>query len=400
MERRGFLKLFGVSALPLSGRNSSLQSPEEKIIPGDPSVLKISDIKLIEVSSRADGNRRGIYVEILTNKGLTGIHGPIFNEMAFIIHSKFKSLLIGKDAIAGEDLWEKMRRRDRHARSGHMMMAISALDNALWDLRGKYFGVPVDRLLGGPTRDRLRAYGSMGGHSTEPKEAAEIAGKYYDQGFTAQKWFFDHSPKDGMKGMRKNIDMVHQLRDTLGDGAELLFDARWAWDVPYAMDMARAMLPHRPTWLEEPLHPEQLNGYIRLKRDTGIPLAAGEHLYTRWNIKPFLDASALDYVQADPEWCGGITELVKICALCAAYEVKVVPHGHGLLTILHVVASQSSTLCPLVEFLIKWQYERQQYFHKPVLFPENGYFHLPSEPGTGLALDEDKIEEKRELLFN
>ena len=398
MERRNFLKICSLSA---AGSSLTTTRPTQIFaMPGPYATLKITDVQTFEVRAREAENRTAVYLEIMTDKGYTGLHGPIFSEMAFIIQSKFKSMLIGRDALAGEDLWERMRRRDRHARSGHMMMAISAVDNALWDLRGKYYGVPVYRLLGGPTREKLRAYGSMGGHSTEPAEAASVARKYFDDGFTSQKWFFDYSPKDGMEGMRNNIALVRALREELGDAANLLFDGRWAWDVPYAMDMARAMLPYRPMWLEEPLHPEQLEGYVRLKRDTGIPLASGEHFYTRWNVKQFLDAGALDFVQADPEWCGGITELVKICALCDAYEVKVVPHGHGLLSILHVVAAQSETLCPLVEFLIKWQFERQQYFHKPVLFPENGFFKLPAEPGTGLALDDDKIAERRVLRFD
>lgn len=362
--------------------------------------LKIRNVRLLQVIGGQNRSRRAIYVEITTEDGPSGLYGPINKEQAFVIQSKFRSLLIGRDALAGQAIWDKMRRRDRHARSSLFMMAISAVDNALWDIRGKHFGVPVYRLLGGPTRDRVRAYASMLGYSVEPDEAGKIARQYFERGFTAQKWFFKYNPTHGGEGRKKNLELVQALRKALGDNAELMFDCLWSWDVPYAISMAREILPYRPTWLEEPLHPEQLEGYKRIKRDTGIPLAAGEHFYTRWNVKQFLDDGVLDFIQADPEWCGGITELVKICALAEAYEVKVVPHGHHILAAAHVVAAQPQSVCPMVEYLFHSHLDRMQYFHKKVLRPEKGWLQLPNRPGMGLVLDEDKITEKRELKWD
>ncbi|MHC4742134.1 MAG: enolase C-terminal domain-like protein [Planctomycetota bacterium] len=403
-NRRGFIKS-GIGAGCLAVMAHTVGSPG--ILAAEPKTsvkggkLEITDIRLLQLSGRNDNSRRrAIYVEIDTDGGINGIYGPINREQAFIIRSKLRSSLIGADALAGEDLWEKMRRRDRHARAAQMMMAISAADNALWDIRGKHFGVPVYRLLGGPTRTRLKAYASLLGYSVEPDQAARVAREYFDTGFIAQKWFFKYNPTDGALGRRKNLDLVRALRGELGDAAELLFDCKWAWDVPYAISMARDILPYRPTWLEEPLHPEQLEGYIRIKRETGIPLASGEHFYTRWNVKPFLDAKVLDFVQTDPEWCGGITELVKICAMAEAYEVKVVPHGHHILAAAHVVAAQPASLCPMVEYLFHSHLDRMQYFHKNPLRPENGLLELPREPGVGLTLDEDKIGDKRELKWD
>jgi L-alanine-DL-glutamate epimerase-like enolase superfamily enzyme len=362
--------------------------------------LKIRNVRTLQVVSGENRNKRAIYVEITTENGPTGLYGPINKEQAFVIQSKFRSLLVGRDALAGQALWDKMRRRDRHARSSLFMMAISAVDNVLWDIRGKHFGVPVYRLLGGPTRDRVRAYASMLGYSVEPDKAGKVAREYFDRGFTAQKWFFKYNPTHGGQGRKKNLQLVQALRKALGDNAELMFDCLWSWDVAYAISMAREILTYRPTWLEEPLHPEQLEGYRRIKRDTGIPLAAGEHFYTRWNVKQFLDASVLDFVQADPEWCGGITELVKICALAEAYEVKVVPHGHHILAAAHVVAAQPASVCPMVEYLFHSHLDRMQYFHKRVLRPEKGWLELPLQPGLGLVLDEDKIAEKREMKWD
>jgi L-alanine-DL-glutamate epimerase-like enolase superfamily enzyme len=337
-----------------------------------------------------------IYVRVETKDGPDGLYGPISADEAFIIRGRLRPFLLGRDPLSGEALWDQMRGLDRHARSGQMMMAISAVDCALWDLRGKHFGVPVYRLLGGPTRERIRAYGSMGGHSTEPDKAVQSARKVFDEGFTAQKWFFRWGPADGAEGRGKNLALVRSLRGALGEEADLMFDCGRAWDVPYAVSMAQAMASSRPFWLEEPLQPERLEGYKRIKREGGVPLAAGEHLYTRSDVKPFLDAGVLDYLQVDPDWTGGITELVKICALAAVYDVKVTPHGHGILPAAHVVASQPPSLCPMIEFLFG-HLTRMQFFHKNALYPENGWLTLPNEPGLGLSLDPEKIEETEDL---
>lgn len=340
-----------------------------------------------------------MYVEITTGEGLSGFYGPLLRPQAYVIYSELRRSLVGRDPLCGEMLWDQMYRMDRHSRAGHMMMAISAVDCALWDLRGKYFQAPVYRLLGGPTRERIRAYGSALGHSLEPDLASKRAREFYEMGFTAQKWFFRHGPGAGYEGREKNLQLVRTLRETLGDEAELMFDCWMGWDLQYAISMANDMMPHKPTWLEEPLPPNRLEGFIKLKGTTGIPLATGEHLYTRWDVKPFLEAGAIDFIQADPDWTGGITELVKICALAAIYEVKVVPHGHNIVPAAHVIASQSPSICPLMEYLIRFQ-ERQQFFHKFPWRPTNGHMQLPAEPGLGIDFDESRIEERHELKWD
>ena len=340
-----------------------------------------------------------MYVEIATDEGFSGFYGPLLSPQAYVIYSELRRFLIGRDPLCGVMLWDQMSRMDRHARAGHMMMAISAVDCALWDLRGKYFQAPVYRLLGGPTRERIKAYGSTLGHSLEPDLASKRAREFYEMGFTAQKWFFRHGPGAGYEGKEKNLKLVRTLRETLGDEAELMFDCWMGWDLQYAISMANDMMPYKPTWLEEPLPPNRLEGFIKLKRTTGIPLAAGEHLYTRWDVKPFLEAGAIDFLQADPDWTGGITELVKICALAAIYEIKVVPHGHNIVPAVHVIASQSPSICPLMEYLIRFQ-GRQQFFHKFPWKPVNGHMQLPTEPGLGIDFDESRIEDRRELEWD
>jgi L-alanine-DL-glutamate epimerase-like enolase superfamily enzyme len=338
---------------------------------------------------------RQIFVEILTDDGPAGLYGPLMGKQAAIIGERLKPFLIGRDPLAGELLWDQMSLIDRHGRTGYMTMAISAIDNALWDLKGKLFGVPVYRLLGGPTREALRPYASMLGFSLEPEAVRERVTQFQEMGFTAQKWFFRHGPSAGREGMQKNLTLVRTLREAVGEGYDLMFDCFQSWDVPYAVAMAREMLAYRPTWLEEPLPANDLDGFVRIRQATGIPLATGEHLDTRWGVKPYLEAGILDFLQTDPEWTGGITELVKICAMAAVYGVKVVPHGHHIAAAAHVVASQPPALCPMVEYLIEHK-ERQQALLKNPLIPVNGMIPLPTAPGL-IELDEAKYDEREEL---
>ena len=223
----------------------------------------------------------------------------------------------GKDPLTGATVWGT-RRTTRHTETGWAITALSAIDLALWDLRGKAAGQPVWRLLGA-TRRRLNAYASMLGYSVKPAEARKTARAFFDQGFTRQKWFFMSGPVDGAEGLKQNIELVRAVREELGPDATLMFDGiQSVWksvDLQFSIALAKGILPYKPHWLEEPLRPDDLEGYTRLKGETGITLAAGEHWYTRWNVKPFLDRGLVSFVQSDPEWCGGISEWLKICEL-------------------------------------------------------------------------------------
>jgi L-alanine-DL-glutamate epimerase-like enolase superfamily enzyme len=341
---------------------------------------------------------RARYVEILTDSDHHGVFGPIEEEQSYVIHRFLRSLLIGRDALATEALYDQMIRLNRHGRSGLFMTGVSAVDCALWDLKGKAWGQPVYHLLGGPTRTAVPAYASMLGFSIEPEAAAQVAREFKQQGFTAQKWFFRYGPGDGESGKTRNLALVQALREALGPHYTLMVDAYMGWDVSYASEMARALEPYNLTWLEEPIPPERVGGFVRLKAAARVPLATGEHVYTRWQVKELLTAGAIDVVQTDPDWTGGITELVKICALASAFETPVVAHGHSLLAALHVAGSQSPNVVPMVEYLIQHQ-PNKQFFHRPVYQPEQGMVRLPDLPGLGLVLDEAKIEQRSRVDF-
>ncbi|MDP8907563.1 MAG: mandelate racemase/muconate lactonizing protein [Chloroflexota bacterium] len=344
----------------------------------------------------SDGRLTAAYVQIETDDGVAGLFGPVFLETAHLIRTKLAPYLLGQDPLAGERLWDVLYRSDRHARKGALMMAISAVDCALWDLRGKVLDLPVYRLLGGPTRERVACYASMLGHSLDAGRVREAAQAAVASGFTAQKWFFRHGPSHGLEGMERNVDLVRTVREAVGPSIEIMFDCWMGWDATYATRLLERIAEYRPRWLEEPVPPDRIGDLAAIRRASRVPIATGEHEYTRWGFLQLLQADAVDVIQADPDWCGGISELVKICTLASAYGRHVVPHGHSVPAAVHVVASQSPGVCPMVEFLLLNQ-PFAQLFHLGYVEPEGGSIALPTSPGLGIAIDEEKVEERIEL---
>lgn len=334
-----------------------------------------------------------LYLKIKTDRGPEGLYGPIDREAAVVVDQQLRPFLMGKNPLAGETVWDEMHRSNRHSRRGIFMMAISAVDNTLWDLRGRYFNAPVYRLLGGPTRSRVEAYASCLGYSLEPEAVRTRTVAVKKEGFRHQKWFLAYGPADGAEGMEKNVALVRNLREAAGPETELMFDAFSGWDLNYALAWAKQVEGFRPRWIEEAFHPDKLDSFVQLRRATSIPVASGEHLYGRWECHDYLKAGALNVLQADPEWCGGVSELVKICALASLFDVHVIPHGHSIHSALHVIASQSPMTCPLMENLIL-KMNSYHHFEKNPPKLANGFFSLPEAPGFGIELDAGKIEKQ------
>ena len=382
----------------------------------------VRDVRVIRVRDR-NGGATELYLKITSESGLSGFAGPLLTEQAAAFPVDLHALLVGQDVAEPETvnfntLWTQCHpgrpleryadgkdprngatvwgtvRAKRHTETGWLITALSAIDLALWDLRGKAAGQPVWRLLGA-SRQRLSAYASMLGYSVKPTEAAKTAREFFDKGFKKQKWFFMSGPVDGAEGLKQNIELVRAVREELGPEATLMFDGiQSVWksvDLRFSIALAKAILPYTPHWLEEPLRPDDLEGYTRLKGETGITLAAGEHWYTRWNVKPFLDRGLVSFVQSDPEWCGGISEWLKICELTRGYPgVQVIPHGHHVLAASACVASQSETLCPMMEYLYQSRVRFQHCQTRP-LTASAGTFALAEDPGLGPTLDEARL---------
>lgn len=390
----------------------------------DAKPIIVRDAKIIRVRDRKGGQTES-YLEITGESGLKGYAGPLVKEQAAAFPANLRELLVGRDAadpeklnfatlwaachpgktlesyaagkdpLTGATVWGA-KRATRHTETGWAITALTAMDLALWDLRGKAAGAPVWQLLGAK-RQRLNAYASMSSESAvKPAEARKMARDLFDQGYKRQKWFFTNGPIDGAQGLQQNIELVRGVREELGAEAILMFDGigyvRKSVDVDYAIALAKGIQPYKPNWLEEPLEPDDFEGYTRLKGETGITLAAGEHWYTRWNVKPFLDRGIVSFVQSDPEWCGGIGEWLKICELVKGYPgVQVVPHGHHMLASSACVASQPESLCPMLEWQLKSKVQFQHCQTRP-LVAEKGTFAMAAEPGLGPSLDEARME--------
>ncbi|MHC4505205.1 MAG: enolase C-terminal domain-like protein, partial [Planctomycetota bacterium] len=354
--------------------------------------MKIAAVRLRRVHGHLERDRpiSAVYVEIETADGIVGRSGPVFREQAFIVATRLRPFLLaegGRDASDVEGLWERMYRLDRHGHAGYMLMAVSAVDNALWDLRGKAEGAPVFRLLAGlaggegsRARTELPAYCSINFYPDDADGIARCAREWRDRGFVAQKYFFRHDPQDGDEGRAADVLLARTVRETLGPDAKIMFDARRTWDEEHALALVGPLEQLGPFWLEEPFLPHRRDLYARLRGACALPLAAGEHLYTRWEVAPYLEAGILSFVQSDPEWCGGITELVRIADLAAGRGVTLVPHGHGIAAAAQVVASQSESVCPMVEYLPR-HLHRMQWFPQEPLVADAGRVRLPETPG-------------------
>ena len=341
-----------------------------------------------------------IYLVIETENKCTGISGPINENVAFIIAKQLKSILIGKDAFATELIWDQMYRKLVHGRQGNPIWAISFVDCALWDLKGKALNQPVYKLLGGATVNKMPAYASMLGYNVlDMNLVKKRALAYKSKGFTAQKWFFRYGPAKGIEGLKKNIELVKTLRETLGDDYDLMFDCWQSMDVPYILSLAEAIKKYNPKWLEECAMPDRIESYVRIKNKINIPLAGAEHHYTRWGMNQFISQGALDIIQADPHWCGGISEMMKISALCSTHDLILIPHAGAMHSGVHFSFSQSPAHTPLIEYLVKWMPIMQFFVEEPIV-PNQGFINVPEKSiGLGVEIDSTKII-SQEYVFN
>jgi L-alanine-DL-glutamate epimerase-like enolase superfamily enzyme len=343
-----------------------------------------------DTEKKVPGIRTGYFIEISTDEGLTGRYGLIENRAELItIMDGLAAHLVGRDPLDNRMIWDILSRFDRHSRSGLMMMAVSAVDIALWDLKGKMLGLPVYRILGGGRR-RIKPYISALGFSVEKEAAKKRALEIKAMGVKAQKWFFRYGPTDGAEGIRKNLDLAFGLREALGDDYELMFDCWMGWTVNYALKIFPDLEKVRPLWVEEVLRPQMADAYRRLKAETGIPLSAGEHFYTRMEVNGYLKDNIFAVMQSDPVWCGGITECLRIAELCEVYGTILIPHGHALLPAMHVVASMPADTCPYCEYLLVFMDQKNAFF-KVNRLGSDGYLSLNDNPGLGEDIDEERL---------
>jgi L-rhamnonate dehydratase len=336
-----------------------------------------------------------LIVEIFTDDGQVGIGNaalapPITKQ---VIDLYLKPSLIGADPWNIEFLWQQMYRKTMaFGRKGIGMAAISAVDIALWDLLGKSAKQPVFRLLGGRTKPRIPVYASRL-YSVELSELAAEAKRYKKEGYKAMKLRFGWGPTDGATGMQKNVALVKTVRESVGDGIDVMADAYMGWTLDYAKRMLPLLEPFHLRWLEEPVIPDDIRGYAELKSYARIPIAGGEHEFTQYGFCELLEARAVDYIQFDTNRVGGITQARKISALAESHSVPVIPHA-GQMHNYHVVMASLNS--PMAEYFpvvdVEVGNELFWYIFAGEPRAKDGFIDLDDNvPGLGLSVNEKAL---------
>lgn len=365
---------------------------------------KIADIKVHLVSgpvpgTYADATRQVetvgfTIVRIITDQGLEGV-GITYHEVGgeatkVLIEKNFVPRLIGVDPLEHEVIYADFVQYLRGiGRKGLMFCALSAIDIALWDLKGKIFDLPLYRLLGG-NKSEVPVYASGGWTSyTDEELVEEIAGMVAD-GYRMVKF------KVGVEGghnLRRDYARVAAVREAVGPDIGIMLDANNCWDAATGVQFANRVRDLDIMWLEEPVPADDIPGLARFKRGTDVPLATGEHEYTRYGVRDLLLHEAADVVQIDGARSGGYTEMLKIAAITQAWNVKFAPHAMENIQA-HLVSAVPNAL--FLERLLMFEPITAAVF-KDVPVPVKGMMPIPNKPGLGLELDLDYIKAHDEL---
>ena len=296
--------------------------------------------------------------------------GAVFDTLA----REIADLAAGADAERIEQLWEKLWWALHYGgRGGPTVLALSAFDTALWDLKAKRAGQPLWRLLGGHDR-RVTCY--AGGIDLDlPLDAllAQTDGNL-ERGFRAIKM------KVGRPNLGEDVERIAAMRQHLGDGFPLMVDANMKWTVDQAIRAARAFQPFDLTWLEEPISPDDVAGHARVVREGGLPVAAGENLRTLWDFRHLIASGGVTWPEPDVTNCGGVTSFMKICHLAEAFNLPVTSHGAHDVTV-HLLAA-----CPNGQFLEAHGFGLERYIEEPMRI-EDGMAIAPDRPGHGIVFD-------------
>jgi L-alanine-DL-glutamate epimerase-like enolase superfamily enzyme len=363
--------------------------------------MKITQIETIRVREQ----RHNIWVHVHTDTGLVGL-GETFYAPSVVqaaIHDFFGPLLIGRDPFEIERHWEAMFRLSDHAGyGGAEMRAISALDMALWDIKGQAVGLPVYELLGGAVRKRIRVYAT----SMPYLGAGELAKELLDEGITAMKGgptiplaiasdgqFL--SPQD----LDRALQPIRDIREAVGMQMQIANDGHGKWTLPVAIRIAQAMEPYEIMWQEDlmPLHnPAALQ---RLQQATRTPICISERLLTRWQLRQFIENGSARIVMPDLIWTGGISETHKVAILASAHQVPFAPHDAtgpvNIFACAHICMSSPNAM--IQEHVPAYYKGWYGDFVDPNLDIRDGFLHAPQRPGIGTRL-KPKVRQRADAI--
>ena len=369
--------------------------------------MKIVDVETIyvrqpQVKEQADSGQDAVLVRVHTDEGLTGlgeidsaplaVKGFIDGPYSHSVCKGLKHMLIGQDPFQTEYLWHRMYDENLYVgRRATAIHAMAGIDLALWDIKGKALGVPVWRLLGGGFHERIRCYASTLFGDT-PEETRDLAERIRGRGFSAAKFCW------GPMGQSEKLDveMVAQARAGLGDELDLMIDAGLAWDGRTAIRRARAFSEYNIFWLEEPVRPDDYEGYRKLSEATTVHIAAGEHESHHLSFLELMDRGRIDIVQVDLARCG-FTEAMKIASLAHDRGLKAANHGFStyinVMAALHWLNSIPNAL--IAEFVVQESTGLREQITKQKLRAIDGFLEIPQEPGLGIELDEEAVARLR-----
>jgi L-rhamnonate dehydratase len=370
--------------------------------------MKITEVEAIVLRQPAlnegiaDGSQDDLVVRVFTDAGIVGIgevdsapevaKAVIEAPASHALASGLRHVLIGEDPLDVEGLWQKMYRAAiYYGRRGVAIHALSGIDIALWDIKGKAFGKPVSTLIGGPRWTRVRAYASTLMPDTEVETSRKVSGLIEQYGFTAIKLGWGPLGQDPEHDVR----LARAAREAAGDQVDVLIDAGLGYgaDADTAVRVARELEQLGIFWLEEPFLPDELDAYARLADSVDIRVAAGEEDSTLWGFRELIERGHVDVVQPDVTRCGGITELLRIAKYANALGTACVPHAwkSGIIKAasLHVNAvlpdAWFQEYC-VAETPLNTQLTRQT-------FPlQDGFVDVPNAPGLGVDLDPEVLE--------
>ena len=350
---------------------------------------------------------RWLFLRLETSDGLVGWGEPVVEGRSSTVRAAVEELLddylLGRDPDAIEDHWQEMYRGGFYRGGPVLMSAIAGIDQALWDIKGKQFDVPVYELLGGKARERIRVYQWIGGD--RPKGVAEAAAEKVDAGFTALK--MNATPElrriDNPQAVTDAKERLRAVREAVGDEVDIGVDFHGRVSKPMAKRLAAELEEHEPFFIEEPVLPEHNDVLPEIAAKTSIPIATGERMYSRWDFKEIFEQGTVDLIQPDLSHAGGITEVRKIASMAEAYDVAIAPHCPlgpiALASCIQVDACSPNALIQEQSLNIHYNETGDvlDYLVDPSVFEyKEGYVDLPDGPGLGIDIDEEYVREMAE----
>ncbi len=344
---------------------------------------------------------RWCFLKITTDDGIAGWGEPVVEGKAATVAAAVEEMsdfLIGQDASRIEDMWQVLYRGGFYRGGPVLMSAISGIDQALWDIKGKALGAPVYELLGGAVREKVRVYAWIGGD--RPAEVAAEALAKKEQGYTAIKMNGTHEVEwiGSPARMREAVDRATAIREACGPDFGIAIDFHGRIHKGSAKQLMRELEPVRPLFIEEPVLPENNEALLDLRQTCTIPIATGERQFTRWGFKQLLATGGADIIQPDVSHAGGISELKKIAAMAEAYDVAVAPHCP--LGPICLAASLQVDFCTPNAFIQEQSLgihynqgsDLLDYLADPSVFHyRDGHVARLTQPGLGIEIDEAKV---------